>query len=452
MPGIETSTGGVLYGTGDYYNYVLNDLFLPAIADTVIYPNAFLKRIPRGSRRVEGKLVKFPIHYDDANGVSALGADGALPEADTEKFAQYAFGIRHIYVRAKFDGISADASKSRLASWLDIVETEMKAKSTILARQRQRMYRNDGTGRLCAVSSYAANVYTCKIPADLPGAATCASSPTRFIKVGMLFAIVSSTGATQTSGTIRAIGKVASKTPTTFTAQTGASDGYDHVVTATPPSNNDYVVTLGSFNGTGSTVSNALKDTGFRNEPMGTAGILADADPADGTSGGFQGIDSDAAANNWHRATVKSGSGTARPLTLELIDELFLAIVENGDVVPTIGWCDFTQLRKYAQLLLPDRRFNTGGGTMDMDGGYGKLTYNGMPFMADRDCYGNRIEFVYEPDLYMYEMSPVQWMNKDGSIYHRVTDKDAYQATLYVRETMGSDVRDHHGLLIDLNS
>lgn len=93
---IETTTGGVTYGTGDYYNYILNDLFLPAIAEAVIYPNTFLKRLPRDKTRVQGKQVVFPIHTDDANGVVALGPGVTLPEPDTERFAQYRFGVAHL--------------------------------------------------------------------------------------------------------------------------------------------------------------------------------------------------------------------------------------------------------------------------------------------------------------------------------------------------------------------
>ena len=56
---IDASAGGVTYGTGDYYTRILQDLFLPVVADTVIYPNTRLKRLPRNSTRVQGKNVVF---------------------------------------------------------------------------------------------------------------------------------------------------------------------------------------------------------------------------------------------------------------------------------------------------------------------------------------------------------------------------------------------------------
>lgn len=441
MPGIDSSAGGVVYGTGDYYTSVLNDTFLPAMADIVIYPNARLKRIRRVAAmdHMEGKQVKYPIHTDDAVGVTALGADGYLPEADAEHFARYAIDMKHIYARARFDGISSDASKTRLASWLDIVASEMEAKAKIVARARQRMYSaGDGSGRLCEVVSYSAPTLTVRIP-TIESSGTISSTATRFVKAGQLLACVTS------GGTITAILKVSSVTATTIVAVNSST----YSILGTPGAN-DYVVTLGQFLTVATT---AVKDTGFKNEPMGFSGILDDTNPPDGNSVGFQGVDSTTAANAWHRALIYTGSGVARPLTNELMDQVFLGMVELGDIVPSAIFCDFVQWRKYAALQLPDKRINTTGGKVDtLDGGYGGLSYNGVPLIPDRDCWANRMEFTYEDNLRIFEMAPLQWMDKDGSIYQRIVDKDAYQATIYVRETLAIDERNKQALLTDLAS
>jgi hypothetical protein len=441
MPGIDSSPGGVSYASGDqYYDYVLNDLLLPVVTDVVIYPNAWLKRMQRTSDRIdhEGKLVRHPVHTDDANGVSALGEDGRLPEADTEKFAQYAYGLRFLYVRAKFTGIAAEASKTRIASWLGAVETEMEAKAKILARQRQRMYcAGDGSGILAEVTAWSSPTATVRINQNIESPGTCLSAPTRFLKVGQLVVFV-----TPGTGTITAVAKIATIPNTTqFTVVT--SGAYNLSGT---PLVGDVVCTIGQFNAVGTA---AIADTGFKNEPMGLAGILSDADPPDGTAVGFQGIAS--ASNAWHRANLLTNGGVARPLTLELVDEAFLKSVEIGDVVPTVILGDFKQVRKYAQLLLPDRRYPTSGGTMNMDGGYGLLSYNSVPFMADRDMWGERLALLYEPDFRMHVMADPGWMDMDGRIYQRLADKHAYQATLYAFETMGVDRRHTQTLITDLD-
>lgn len=436
---IETTTGGVTYGTGDYYNYILNDLFLPAIAEAVIYPNTFLKRLPRDKTRVQGKQVVFPIHTDDSNGVVALGPGGTLPEPDTERFAQYRFGVAHLYVRAKFDGITADASMTTIASWLQVVQEEMKAKTRILMRRRQQIYRNDGSGVLATVTvatdaSAPTFTLTVGVNGTIESAATCSSVATRWLKVGMIVATVTP----GSPGTITSIFTIATKTATVITAANGVGTPLvgDHIVTATAMG-----TALGDLT--------IARDVGYRIEPMGTQGILSDADPAHSPATGFQGI---ASSNAFNQAILKSNSGVARPNSLELMEEMWLAIVEESDTVPTVIYGDFTQVRKYGQLMVGSIRFNSTGGTLSLDGGTDDLHFNRCPLIADRDTYGNRLEFLDETDLRMYVLADPQWMDKDGSVYTRMADKDAYSATLYCRETMGCDWRRKHGQILDLES
>lgn len=438
MPGIETSTGGITYGSGDFYTYILNDLFLPTMADTVIYPNALIKRLPRDSTRVEGKNVVFPIHTDDSLGVAALGADGLLPEAGQESYLRYSFAVKHLYVRMKFDGITMDATRTQLASWLKVVESEAKSKANILARQRQRMYHNDGSGRYGEIAAgsagtgaaiSAAATYTVAIPQDIESAATCSSTPTRFLRVGQIVAFVDPTGAA-----IRGTGIIDVVTSTTIefssvNAQTGNVTAGDYIVSASQ-----------------SGVTVAQKDIGWRNEPMGLAGILQDSDVYSGSGApvDFQGIDG---ANTFHRANVLANGGVLRPLTLELMDQGWTRSIEIGDAVPTVVWASFPLVRAYASLLIADRRFV---GTKTFDGGYDGLDYNTVPLLADRDMYNNRLYLPDETDMRMYVMTDPTWMNYDGAIYHRLTDKDAYQATMYCRETMGVDTRDRHTIITDI--
>lgn len=431
---IDASTGGVVYGTGDYYTRILQDLFLPVVADTVIYPNTRLKRLPRNSTRVQGKNVVFPVHTDDASGVVSIGAGGTLPEPDTEKFSQYSFGVRHIYGRMKFDGITSDANDSAIASWLDIVMNEMQAKAKLLARQRQRMYSSDGSGLLARITAGGGTTtLTLGVPTTIEGYVTMTDmAPNRWLKPNQIivtlnpssFAVTSALRVTSRSGSNQIV----------VTVLAGTSVNGDVIATG-----NVVGTAVGDY---------AAADIGFKNEPMGIRGIIGVANPLHDTH--FQGVDATLAANDWHRATVLSNSAVARPVTIDLLDEAVMTVVEKADTVPTAIFGDFKQIRKIAALVLPERRFNTTGGTIDFDLGYSDLTIHGIPMFADRDCYSNSLEFIDETDLKLYVMKDMTWMDKDGAIYQRILDKDEYQATFYCRETMGCDVRDKHLLITDL--
>lgn len=443
-----TDNNGVVFGdtaASSYYTNILQDYFLPAMADAVIYPNTLLKRLPRTTRNVEGKLIRFPAHYDDANGAVAIGAGGLLPDPDTEKFASYAFGIRHIYVRMKFDGVTADAARSNKASWLQVIIYEAKAKVKVMNRQRQRMYHNDGSGRLAEVAAgsaglgaqYAtATTYTARINQGIESPSTCTTNPCSFLKVGMLVAFVTTTGAAG-NGTLQAIGVIGT-IPSTSTFTLSAVTQVGGAVAAA----GDVIVTASQRVATA-----LLRDTGHQNEPMGMAGIFSDADPNDGTAVGFQGISSNSATNAWLRANVIGNSGTARPVTSALLDYAYTTTIEIGDTTPSAIWGSFGMVRACAASLLNDRRFI---GTKRFDGGYEAITYNDTPILADRDCYKNRLYMADESDFEMNVLADPQWMDKDGSIYSRLPEVDAYQAAMYMRENLSSQMRKKQTLLVDL--
>ena len=84
--------------------------------------------------------------------------------------------------------------------------------------------------------------------------------------------------------------------------------------------------------------------------------------------------------------------------------------------------------RQYAALLTANKRFVN---TMELPGGFKALTYNDIPVVVDKDCQRGRI---YGLDLDAIEMAyenDYNWLDKDGSVLHRLADHDAYQATLF---------------------
>lgn len=442
----ESGLGVEFASTDEFYTHILNDLFLPAVADTVINPNFLLSRIGRDSTRVEGKDVVFPVHTGRNTGVNAISPGGTLPDPGQQSYARYNFSVRHIYGRIKFDGVTVDASKSQMASWLKVIESEIQGLATDMARQRQRMYHGDGSGVLAQLS---ANPGTSSPQAiDLTKFTGIEGNAddyvlTKHIKVGDYVGFVLPTDGTLRGGKTHEV--IAITDNDTFTV-----NAPDSAVTT-----GDGVVMASSVVGSGGATTN----TSFLNEPMGLAGIFSDggqyhdkASPTtidiDHTALTFQGLNPATAGNDWHQANLLSNSGTQRSLTLSLMDQAYQKSMEVGDVVPTMILGSYGMFRTYADLLLTDRRFVD---TKTFDGGYEALEYNGCPVAPDRDCYTNRFYFIYEPDLKIYVMSDPSWMDMDGSIYHRLPDNDAYQATMYCRETMGTDVRDRQTALLDIN-
>lgn len=433
MPGVESATG-VQYSSGeDFYDHILNDMFLPAVADTVINPNELLRKLVRDKTRVQGKNVVYPIHTGRNLGGNAIGAGGNLPDPGSQQFDGYSFPIKHIYQRILFDGITMDASRSDVASWLRVVETEITGGARDMARRRNRIYHNDGSGRLAEVNGTpTSTTVTLQVNQGVEspaGMTTAVFPPTTFINAGMRIAAMTSAGGSAVATTVSS---VTNDTQIVVASHTGFAD-------------NDWIVEI-SRTGTVATA-----DSAYQNEPMGIAGIFSDADPSDGTSGGFQGIDSDAAANSWHRANILDNSGTERAMTELLLQQAFSDSIRIGEANIDCLVASFGTVNTYINLQVTgssNRRYVSDA--TDLKGGSEMVTFNNLPFLADRDCYGSRIYFVDTSNIRIYVLADPQWMNYDGSVYHRLTDKDAYQATLFCREQMGVDVRDKCTLLADL--
>ncbi|KKL23253.1 hypothetical protein LCGC14_2427260, partial [marine sediment metagenome] len=103
--------------------------------------------------------------------------------------------------------------------------------------------------------------------------------------------------------------------------------------------------------------------------------------------------------------------------------------------------------REYLELMSADRRFPN---TMELDGGWTGLDYNGIPLMVDNDAIDGEMYFLSSKDLQIYRMADYDWMTKDGSVLHLVVDYDAYEAVLFRYAELGCTRRNSHGVLCDI--
>jgi len=103
--------------------------------------------------------------------------------------------------------------------------------------------------------------------------------------------------------------------------------------------------------------------------------------------------------------------------------------------------------REYLELMQADRR---NVNTMELDGGWSALDYNGVPLMVDNDAIDGVIFFLTTRDLQLYRMSDYDWMQKDGAILSRISGYDTYEAVLFRYAELGVKNRATQGILMDL--
>jgi len=173
---------------------------------------------------------------------------------------------------------------------------------------------------------------------------------------------------------------------------------------------------------------------------------------------GMNGLQSLAESSySWWQANVFShASGRyqgQRALTTDMMQEAVDSVEEEladdmgGAMSPTIILTTRAIRRQYVDLLVADKRF------IDwkvMDGGYKVVEFNGIPIAVDNDALAGDMYFLYEPALQIYQMSDLEWMEKDGNVLNRVSGYDAYEATLFWYSELGCSRRNVHAVLTDI--
>jgi hypothetical protein len=432
---IAGSSGAQYLAGSSFYDEILRDDYQPVIAEAVINPNEILHLLGqnRNYTDVQGKNVVFPIHTDRNPAVGASAPGGKLPanaQRQSQKYDQYAFPTRFNSGRMLFEGILRHASKSDVASWLRIFDSEATGLAMDMARLRQRQLHFDGSGHLAKLSLDPATgtTITVELIDGIESKATCTTAATKHIKPDMLIGFVTQAA----GGTLRDVGYVASITSDTVFEVTAAVDAAILV--------NDVVVTMNEDTFPGAT----LNDSGFEREPMGLAGMFSDANPEDGVTG-FQGVAS--SGNDWNQANILDNSGVARPLTELLMQEAWDNAMEIGEANIDVMLGSFPIVRTYSDILVADKRYPS---TTSLPGGYTAITFNDKPFIADRDAWNNRMYFMDLSNIENYVMADPQWIDEDGSILHRLPDNYKFQAAMFCQETFGCRVRHKNTLLTDL--
>lgn len=440
---------GLLYGSGDFYTKVLRDHFLPEVADGINHDYVLLKRFESmaDSSMVQGKNVVHPVHHKrnatsvGAVGYSSAGTRGKLPDPGAQGYQQYAYPVRHVYGRVLIDAIAQDASATDIDSWLRATESELAGLRDDLARQENRMLHNDGSGVIGQTTSFGdtTSTITLSLLVESPTTMTGMDATYWFEVGGRYSGIVA-------AGTIAKTIVVTSKTATTITyAAAGASAVVHSFVSA---------------NQTG-LASGAEQSTGLGREPMGIAGIFGDANvqAASGVPGAysgesalansFQGIDATAAGNTFNQATVLANGAVQRTLTEAVLQNAWSRAEKTLQAKISAIYSSFGVRDAFADLLLTYRRQVN---KMSLEGGFSTVEYNGVPFIADRDCYPNRAYLADESEFRQHCMGSKQYRFRDenGSIYLPLPDEHAMQITLYRRYTYGVMARARQTLLTDL--
>jgi hypothetical protein len=370
---------------------VLKTVYLPRIRKQIAEKNVLLMRLSRNKGELRGKEGVMALHVGRNEGIGARADNGDLPTAGEQSYDNATYICKYNYGRITVTGPTMKASQTDRAAYIRAVSSEIRGVTKDLKRDVQRQLWGTGSGELSGVSIAANDTIVIQVHS------------LKHIRPRMKIDIEKSTDGTEvaTSVAVVSINKGAS----TFTLAAAITCSADH----------------------------AVYRHGNRNlEIYGLDAAVSHTNPGKQVVN-FGNIDR-TTEDFWQ--SVSLTADTNRELTTDLMQEA-LDEIDINDGEASLGLTNHAIRRKYGDILVSDRRYNDN--IMNLDGGFKALTINGVPIVTDKDAPDNRIYFLDESTLTMFEMSDWSWMDEDGAVLARISGKDAYEAVLYKYHQLGSE-------------
>jgi hypothetical protein len=396
---------------------------------------------PKSERKPKGLGYEFAIRYARAQGIGARRESEVLPDPLAGKYDKGQIKPKYVYGVLRMTGPAIEAAKGDIAAFVDGLADSVADIYDALIVDLNRQACADGFGLLGtlslasdAVTTSGTTTWTVTMNNDL--------SVQRLIE-GMVVDFYDGANIDQSSVASR----IKSVDPVTKSAEMEPNEGTykanhpivaarAYTITTDPVPDAAYMVRVGAREVTHAT----------SNVPVEMTGIEGIYD--DGTLLATYENITVADFPAW-RANLLTNSAVARELTLDLmLQALDVSRTRSGKTIQTMRM-GLGQRRKYANLLLPDVRFQPG----ELEGGYEKLTFAGgdgsVKMVIDPALPPAKIFCEPNGVIQKYEMTPLGWGNLDQQIHQR-QGYDEWDQFLRIYTNLGSEHRNCLTLIGDL--
>ena len=356
---------------------VLKTYYLDAIKDALdVKANPLLAKLQRTSANIVGKDVSKTVRFGIHGGVGAGSEIGALPQSSSSVCEQFKTSLKNLYGTIEISDKAIRASAGNDGAFVSLLNDEMQALIKAASFNFGRMLFGDGKGRLACVSDVATNAVLVDNVNNLAE--------------GMMINFCDNLGNFYNNSSVHRITKV---------------DRAEKIVELQGPSFTSTTVPKGCY----------LCVQGSSLHELTGLGAIFSNNPLYGISR------TSSAMTPYMKKSVGSINETIIQTALDSIEE------SSGSKVDFIV-CSWGVRRALLQYY---KSMQTSLPTMELEGGFTALSFNGIPVVADRFCPAGTMYLLNTNDFKIHQLGDWQWMEgEDGKILKQVPGKPVYTATL----------------------
>jgi hypothetical protein len=402
---------------------LLKTVYGPAIVEQQNMTPAMYKRFKRSTVKFGGNDYQFPARMQHPQSLGMRGLRVGLPTPLSTTDVTAKVTHKYFYATGDITGPEMEAAKGNRNAFVDHYSDKMSAITKSALKELNFQFYLDGTGVYASWPAGAgAHATATKMYVDT----------IKYLRVGRPVDLWDDSG--------NVLGDVSGKTIVGLTIE---SDAGTLRPTVQFSANRDSVFVTAAGDDIIPTTGVAQ---GAATPGIYFSGLKAIVD--DGTAVNvFQNINR--TTNPLWKAKVLGNSGSARPLTLQLMQVAVDTpeILSGMPIELILG--SYNARNLYLQLLVSQKRFmNTG----KLDGGYEALDFNGKRFLVDVDAQDDRIYFLNESSIEHFGLLDLKFDESDGSIlkHQGLTAGDVFYFFLKAYANFGARQCNCNSVITDL--
>lgn len=375
---------------------------------------------------ITGRRALHAAHTRRSSGVGNRGDNGTLPTAGRQQYANTYIPVRYSYGRIQLTGPTIEAMGTERGSFVRAIDSEMNGMQNDVARDRNRQIWGTSNGVIaqCGTTSSSTTL-------QLAAGTTAVQMAHAWADGGMTIDV----------GTIADPDAVAAGLTVTDYDETNLTLTVSSAVTT---SGSHYIFRAGNggaSDGSGTYNDGQLEITGLQTM-LSTSAVLHGLDPANEPT--------------W-KANVYDNSGTPRAINENHVNK---AIHEterkSGKQIKLLVGSDGVS-RAVANRLEAIRR---NVDNVDLKAGYSGIRWTtpaeGMgrktdiALCWDRDCPNGTLAGLNTDSMRRYVMRDWTWLDRDGSVWARVANQGAWEATYACYDEIGYLQRNDQFIIKDI--